>query len=177
MKRLWNILLTCTLILCCVVLPVNAVESSVNPYIVSRVSGKLNHSISASDIIYLHRGTISLDENEIISYNCTYTPKSASIDFGYVDSNNVFFYLNCTNGNISQSIKIEKRGQYTLAIRNNESYTITITGTVTYMDPAASGDDYRTGIVKNQYGNTATLEIPMFRSNEIYTMVEYLYYD
>ena len=102
-----------------------------NEIVMPRVTGRLNHSLPASIITPIGQ-SISLDKGETITYNCTYTPKSASVDFGYIDSDSVFCCLSCTTGSINKSIKIEEPGQYTLAIRNNESYSVRVTGTVRY---------------------------------------------
>lgn len=131
MKRIWSILLACAIVFSFAILPANAAEISESSYVISRVSGRLEHKIPAKTTAYL-TDEVSLDKGELITYNCTYTPKSASMDFGYVDSNSVFHYLNRTNGNIEKSLEIAGAGQYTLAIRNNEDYAVTVTGTVKY---------------------------------------------
>lgn len=131
MKRIWSILLACAIAFSMVILPANAAEPPESSYVISRVSGRLNHKIPAKTTAYL-TDEVSLDKGELITYNCTYTPESASMDFGLLDSSNVFHYLNCTGGSFSKSIKVDTPGQYTLAIRNNESYAVTVTGTVKY---------------------------------------------
>ncbi len=94
-------------------------------------TGRLEHKLPANLITPISQ-PISFEKGETIAYNCTYTPKAASLDFGYIDSNNVFHYLNCISGSINKSIEIGQTGQFTLAIRNNESYAVTVTGTVRY---------------------------------------------
>lgn len=131
MKRLWSVLLACVLTVSCTVLPANAVGPSDAPPAVSRVSGQLNHRISANETVYLTR-EFFMDKGERITYTCVYTPKSASVDFGYVDADGVFHKVNCTNGSIDETIEIEELGQYRLAIRNNDSRAVTVTGTVKY---------------------------------------------
>ena len=64
--------------------------------------------------------------------NCTYTPKSASVDFGFIAPDGLFYSLNSTSGSIDKSIKVNQTGAYTLAIRNNENYAVTVSGTVKY---------------------------------------------
>lgn len=129
MRRFWSVLLACVLTIGCTAVPASAaVLPDASPGI-SRVAGQLNHSISANKIVYLTR-EFFLDKGERITYDCVYTPKSASVDFGYVDSDGVFHKINCTNGSIDETIEIEEMGQYRLAIRNNDSRTVTVTGTV-----------------------------------------------
>ncbi len=131
MKRLWSVLLACVLTVSCTVLPANAVGPSDAPPAVSRVSGQLNHRISANETVYLTR-EFFMDKGERITYTCVYTPKSASVDFGYVDADGFFHKINSTNGSIDETIEIEELGQYRLAIRNNDSRAVTVTGTVKY---------------------------------------------
>lgn len=94
-------------------------------------TGRLEHKLPANLITPISQ-PISFEKGETIAYNCTYTPKSASVDFGYVDSDSVFHYWNCTNGSISKTMNINNRGEYKIAIRNNASYAVTVTGTVRY---------------------------------------------
>jgi len=131
LKRIWNVLLVVLLIFGCTAMPVGAVKVVENPMVIYRASGRVNYSISAKSIIYLG-DDFYLDKNETISYDCTYTPKSASIDFGYVAPDGLFYSINSTSGSINISIQVDQTGQYTLAIRNNASYAVTVTGTVKY---------------------------------------------
>lgn len=132
-RRFAATLLAFMLLLSCSFIPAAAAEVSSADIvtIMPRVTGRLNHSISANTITYIGQ-PISLDKGETITYDCTYTPKSASLDFGYVASDGLFYSINCTTGSINKSIKMDKAGQYTLAICNNESYPVTVTGTINY---------------------------------------------
>lgn len=130
-KRLISVLLACTLLLSCSFIPAVAAENPSNNIITPRVSGRLDHSLQAN-LITLITQPFALAKGDIIKYDCTYTPESASLDFGYIDSDNVFHYLNYTNGSVNQSFEVSRAGQYTLAIRNNESRAVTVTGIVKY---------------------------------------------
>lgn len=131
MKRFWSVILACMLAFCCSVLPASAIEVSINPSAISRVSGRLNQNIPAKTIAYMG-DEFSLVSGDIVSYNCAYTPKSASVDFGFVAPDGLFYSLNSTSGSINKSIKVSQTGMFTLAIRNNASYAVTVTGTVKY---------------------------------------------
>ena len=61
-----------------------------------------------------------------------YSPENASLDFGLVDSNEKFHYINVTTGSIDKTIEIPENGDYTLAIRNNSSKSVKVTGVVRY---------------------------------------------
>ncbi len=131
MRRFLGVLLACVLALGCAAFPVSAAELPDDSFVIARVSGQLNHRLPANGITPITQ-PVSLGKNESVTYNCTYLPKSASLDFGYIDSDGVFYYLNCTSGSFNKSLSAGEDGQYTLAIRNNESYAVTVTGTVKY---------------------------------------------
>lgn len=129
-KRLATSLLACMLFLSVSLVPTAAAEVTNGDIVISRSTGRLNHSLSTG--ITLITQALPYVKGDTIKYDCTYTPKSSSVDFGYIDSNNAFHYLNCTSGSINNSIEIGQTGQFTLAIRNNEDYAVTVTGTVKY---------------------------------------------
>lgn len=129
-KRLAASLLACMLFLSVSLVPTAAAEVPNGDIVISRSTGRLNHSLSTG--ITLITQALPYVKGDTIKYDCTYTPKSSSVDFGYIDSDNVFHYLNYTSGSVNQSFEIARSGQYTLAIRNNESYAVTVTGTVKY---------------------------------------------
>lgn len=130
-KQLVSALLACMLLLSCSFVPATAAEVSDSGIVISRVSGRLNHSLPENGITLITQ-PFTLDKGDTIEYDCTYTPKSASVDFGYIAPNGLFYFLNSTSGNINKSIEVNQAGQYTLAIRNNASYAVTVTGTVRY---------------------------------------------
>ena len=82
--------------------------------IVARATGRFSMSISAHTIR-------SAD-----------TPFNASVDFGLYGPDGVFRYIPINNGVISRTIRIEQRGNYTFAIRNNSSQPIHVSGYVNY---------------------------------------------
>lgn len=130
-NRLAAVLLSVSVLLSCSFLPALAAETPGSEIVISRVSGRLEHSFPAN-IVTPISSTVSLGKGETITYDCTYTPRYSSLDFGYLDSENVFHYQNFTNGIVDTSIEISQRGQYRLAIRNNENYAVAISGTVKY---------------------------------------------
>lgn len=68
----------------------------------------------------------------IITFNCSYSPSSASMDFGVIDSNGRFYYTNVKEGSINRTIRISQSGSYQVAIRNNSSQTVRVVGFVEY---------------------------------------------
>ena len=131
LKRFAAALLAVMLLLGCSLVPAAAVDTPVSNSIISRSTGQLNHRLPANIITPITQA-LPFSAGDTFTFDCTYTPKSASVDFGYLDSDKVFHYVNRTSGNISESFEFSTTGRYTLAIRNNESYAVTVTGTVKY---------------------------------------------
>lgn len=130
-KRLVSALLSCMLLFTCSPTLAMAVEASDACAIMPRVSGQLNYTFPANTTMQIGQ-PFSAAKDDIVKYDCTYTPKSASMNFGVIAPDGLFYSISCTSGSINQSIKMEQAGQYTLAIRNNESYAVTVTGTIQY---------------------------------------------
>ena len=75
---------------------------------------------------------INFNANDLITFNCSYSPSSASVDFGVIAPNGRFYYINIKEGSIKQSIEVSQSGSYTVAIRNNSSQTVRVVGFVDY---------------------------------------------
>jgi len=72
-----------------------------------------------------------MSKGEVVQITATYS-LSGSVDFGLVDSDGVFHYVNATNGRIDKSIEITESGTYIFAIRNNSSQEIKVSGYIRY---------------------------------------------
>ena len=98
---------------------------------IERATGKLNITIPA----YTTKKASSsfpLASGESVTINASYSPSSARVDFGLIGSDGKFHYVSASNGSINCKINISERGNYTLAIRNNSSNSVQVTGYVTY---------------------------------------------
>ena len=73
-----------------------------------------------------------LEAGEIVTIKASYSPFSASVDFGLIAPDGLFHFINVTNGSIDESIEVDERGTYTLAIRNNSSKTVNVSGYINY---------------------------------------------
>ena len=101
--------------------------SSATPFAFGSISTSVpgNKSAVAED-------SFSLEVGETVTINCSYSPASASVDFGLIAPDGYFYYVNSTNGSINSTLAVTLRGQYTLAVRNNSSNTISVVGYVNY---------------------------------------------
>lgn len=75
---------------------------------------------------------LHLEYGETVTITASYSPASASVDFGLIDSDGVFYPVRGSNGSINQTIRIDLRGTYTFAVRNNSSYKVSVSGFVNY---------------------------------------------
>lgn len=135
-KKVLTSALACAFLTACLSLPVGAVETTSNidtqsNSIVARASESIRFNVSANKIS-VSRSTFSLEEDDTVTFDCTYSPKSADIDIGLVASDGTFYYASGSNGSISKTIRVSKRGSYSVAVRNNSSSSVTVTGIINY---------------------------------------------
>ena len=97
----------------------------------TRAYGNLNADFDPSSISYVGN-SFNLNAGDTITYDCTYTPSNASVDYGFFAPDGYFYSFNCTTGSFNKTIRVSQRGSYTLAIRNNSDSTVTVKGTVNY---------------------------------------------
>lgn len=75
---------------------------------------------------------LPLEVGETVTINCSYSPASASMDFGVIAPDGYFYYLSAKEGSINRSIAVSQRGDYSVAIRNNSSNSVRVVGFVNY---------------------------------------------
>ena len=82
--------------------------------------------LKKADIVF------TMEADECVTINCSYSPRSAKVDFGLIAPDNRFYYLSGQNGSINRSIRIDKRGEYRFAVYNDSSNTVSVTGFIEY---------------------------------------------
>lgn len=98
---------------------------------VQRATNQFNFKIPGNTWMKADK-MISLAPKDSVNINASYAPGAASLDFGLIDSNGIYHYINATDGSVNHTIQIDEWSNYTLAIRNNSSYTVNVSGFVTY---------------------------------------------
>lgn len=96
-----------------------------------RATGKFDFKIPANTIMKAS-SSFPMEYGETITINAVYSPASASVDFGLIDSDGLFYPVPGSNGSINQTIRIDFRGIYTFAVRNNSNYQVSVSGFVNY---------------------------------------------
>lgn len=132
-NRLFCLLLSCLFVAGCLAAPVGAVVSSEPDVgeIIARATGQFEATIPANTVLHLG-DSVSLDKGETVSYDCSYTPRDANVKFGYIGLDGLFYGLSGYKGSIDKGIRVNQRGNYTLAILNKSDEAVTVKGTVNY---------------------------------------------
>ena len=76
--------------------------------------------------------SIFLEAGEIVRIQATFSPMSSNISVGLIDSNGIFYSISITGGVVDVALRIEERGEYRFAVKNNSLYVLTISGNVNF---------------------------------------------
>ena len=128
MKRYLCLLFACIAIFSCI--PAQAVAAD-NGEQATEIADEFDFEISAKS---MRKASTSfpMEYGETVTITASYSPASASVDFGLIDSDGLFYPVRGSNGSINQTIRIDLRGTYTFAVRNNSSYKVSVSGFVNY---------------------------------------------
>lgn len=131
-RRIACFLLSCLLVAGCLAMPAGAVVTSTpEAEIITRATGQFEITIPANSCMTMENSFI-LNSKDIISYDCSYTPRDASVKFGYIGPDGLFYGLSGYKGSIDKGIRVSKPGSYTLAIWNKSDVAVTVRGSVNY---------------------------------------------
>lgn len=132
MKKVICLVLTLMMLTC---LPIQVIAAepseSTTERLMPRATKQYSFEVSAGKIAKSTSG-LSLSAGETVRINATYTPSSASVDFGLIDSENNFYYINVKSGSIDKTIEVDENGTYYFAVRNNSNNKISVTGQINY---------------------------------------------
>ena len=133
-KRRLSMVLCCMLLVSMISLPVNAAEIQATTQAITlspRATGSFNWTLPAKtkaqgDIVF------QLAAGETVTIKASYSPFSASVDFGVIAPDGGYYGFNITSGSIDKTIRVSESGDYILQIRNNSSTEIEVSGFVNY---------------------------------------------
>lgn len=96
-----------------------------------RATGGVEATIQPDTIIRI--GTpLPMAAGEQVTINCTFSPRTADVDFGLLTPDNTFIYVEGKNGNCNQTIRINETGRYYFAVYNNSDVAVEVLGYVYY---------------------------------------------
>lgn len=137
-KRIICMVLACVAIVGAVSVPASAAEIEItapenftDKLIAPFATRSFNMSIPAKSKV-IANSSFPLAAWETVTIKASYSPFSASVDFGLVDSQGTFYYFNVTDGSVDKTIQVEESGDYTLQIRNNSNVEVKVSGFVNY---------------------------------------------
>lgn len=73
-----------------------------------------------------------LGQDEVVTINCTYSPRAADLDIGLIAPDGIFYYISTSGGVFNESIRVSDAGYYYLTIRNNSDNSVSVKGFVYY---------------------------------------------
>lgn len=132
-KRIICILLAGVSLLC-TYLPLTAnAAQDIDPMsiIEMRATKDFSISIPAGESKSL-KTLLPLAAGETVSIQAYYSPKTASVDFGLISPDGLFYFMSESDGHADIQITVDSPGNYKFAINNNSSQTITVSGQIKY---------------------------------------------
>ena len=133
MRKIISIMLACMVIMGTTCVNAGAISDTFENKTSIAVFASGSFSMSVSPYGKSEASTaFPLEAGETVNISAVYTPESASMDFGLVDPDGVFHYINVTDGNIDKTIRVNENGNYTFAVRNNSGRTVKVSGFVKY---------------------------------------------
>ena len=130
LKQFFCMVLAVTVVVACFGLSVAAVGQT-DQEIETYASGRFNMDVPGNTTVKAN-SSFPLEVGEVVTIKATYSPFSASVDFGLIAPDGLFYALNTTTGSFDKAIEVNQRGYYTLAVRNNSSESIHVSGHVNY---------------------------------------------
>lgn len=133
MKKTFCLLTALAVSFGCLAMNAGAAETETKTcsLVIERASGRFSMDIGKQSTATADK-SFPLEIGETVTINASYSPRSASVDFGLIAPDGYFYYLSGENGSFNETIKVDQRGNYTLAVRNNSNFEISVSGLVNY---------------------------------------------
>ncbi len=138
LKRILCMALSCLLIVGTVSVPAHAAEvekdapkNFVMNFMGSRATGYFNMVVPANSKLVAD-SSFPLAAGETVTIKASYSPFSASVDFGLIAPDGRFYYFNITNGSIDKAIRVDESGNYVFQVKNNSDSEVHVSGFVNY---------------------------------------------
>lgn len=106
----------------------SAITQDEEDTLLSLVTGSINAAVSPLSTKTIRQ--VSLQSGGVITINCSFSPLSASMDFGVIDTSGRFYFINGKEGSINRAIEISQAGTYQVVVRNNSSQAVRVVGFV-----------------------------------------------
>ena len=108
LKRSSCMLLACVMLFSVLVAPeVEAKEETVTQIAEMRAMGQFDFELPPKTLMKAN-SSFPMERGETVKITASYSPESASVDFGLIDSDGIFYPIRANDGSIKKTIKIEK---------------------------------------------------------------------
>lgn len=132
LKRFLGMMLAMVVLVSCFGINAAAADArSRNDLMSVMATGKFDTEVPGNSTVKAN-SSFPLEVGEVVTIKATYSPFSASVDFGLIAPDGLFYGLNTTTGSFDKAIEVNQRGYYYFAIKNNSSETIHASGHVNY---------------------------------------------
>lgn len=107
-------LLACVMLFSVLVAPeVEAKEETVTQIAEMRAMGQFDFELPPKTLMKAN-SSFPMERGETVKITASYSPESASVDFGLIDSDGIFYPIRANDGSIKKTIKIDLKGTYGL---------------------------------------------------------------
>lgn len=96
-----------------------------------KATGGIEVTLKPNSIVKMDK-SLSMEADETVTINCTYSPRTADVDFGLITPRGTFVFVEGEDGNCNQTIQVSQTGDYYFAVRNNSSNDVEVLGYVYY---------------------------------------------
>lgn len=133
MKKIFCLMMVLVVLSSCFGVNTLAAETALHDdgFLTERAMAKFDLEVPGNSAVKAS-SSFPLEVGEVVTIKATYSPFSASVDFGVIAPDGLFYGLNTTTGSFDKAIEVSQRGHYYLAIRNNSSEEIHVSGHVSY---------------------------------------------
>lgn len=132
MKKLLCIMLICMVTVSGFMPSVEAVSTEPEAMeLVERAANQFRVTVPGNTL-YVASSSFFMNAEQSVTINASYSLKTASVDFGLIGPDGLFYYESAKDGNVKVVFDIKDAGSYTLAIRNNSSSEISVSGYVNH---------------------------------------------
>lgn len=133
MRKFVCMVLSLLLVASCLCINSGAIEitEQEESLVVMRASGKFEMDVPGHKLVKA-KTSFPLEAGEQVTIKATYSPFDADVDFGLITEDGIFHFLSVDSGSFDKTITVSERGNYTFAVRNNSSKTISVSGYVNY---------------------------------------------
>ena len=115
-KIVTSLLMLVVTVSCCTVSTYAAELPDQRAFSFMRATGHFDMEVPGNSTVKADK-EFPLEIGETVAINAVYSPQTASVDFGLIAPDGLFYGLNTTAGSFDKAIKVSQRGRYYFAVK------------------------------------------------------------